>query len=352
MKSYALRITWFVSVFYFHKFFDDIRTNTFNLLSASLIGMMSIGTFVGAQLLKFNVWLLCLLIVCTYVLLIVLAYLLLHERHDDLSDRSYIDREAASVEERRSLVSTDSISPSPTRPLQIESPAADVVTKPDSTIFRTLLRAATVDIYLSVELVIQTVLHPFTRHIMILFFAYTLGGTISGTSPQWASSTFNARLANIDQIRAMEMIISAFVLLSLPVLSNYVLRPRLRTKQAVDIWVITASMIALLTGTLTMAMAPSLVVYTIGVAISAMGVGVADALRSFATSALSDGDALERLYVCIRTMQSLASMAGTPLWSGLFLLILSNPLLPHGLLFVGNAFVYLVCLILARFLHR
>ncbi|KAK5632804.1 hypothetical protein RRF57_008518 [Xylaria bambusicola] len=312
---------------------------------------MSIGTFVGAQLLKFNVWLLCLLIVCAYVLLIACAYLLPHQRHDDLSDRSYIERETASVEERCSLVSTDSTAPSPTRPLRIESPSAGVATKPDSTVSRTLLRAATVDIYLSVELVIQTVRHPFTRHVMILFFAYTLAGTISGTSPQWASSTFNARLANVDQIRGMEMIISALVLVSLPVLSSYVLRPWLRTKQAVDIWVITASMLALLTGTLIMAMAPSLVVYAIGVAISALGVGVSDALRSFATSVLSDGDALERLYVCIRTMQSLASIAGTPLWSGFFLLILSNPLLPHALLFLGNAFVYLVCLILAGFLH-
>ena len=231
--------------------------------------------------------------------------------------------------------------------------SAPAATKsPAPTMFHSLLRAATVDLYLSVELLIQTMRHPFTRRIMMLYFGATLAMCIGVTTPQWPSGSFHTRISNVSQVSAMEQIVSALTLFTLPLLSRYVLRPRLHTKAAVDYWIIVASMLANITGGLVIAMAPSLAVYAGGSAIAAMGMGLSDALRSFATSTLSNKELIERLYVSIRTVQTLAAIVGTPLWSGFFVWILHHPNVPRGLLYLGYTCVVLVCLSLAVPLRR
>jgi len=218
-----------------------------------------------------------------------------------------------------------------------------------SSLWGILIRAATVDLYLSLKLVVDTVRDPLTRQVMAIFFTYTLAVCVSATTQQWASSTFHAKLADVDQVTSMEQIVSAVALLTLPLFSQYVLRPRLVTKQRVDFQLIILSLIIGVASALVMALAPSMLVYALGVAISALGVGLADCLRSFATTAVNDSEAVEKLYMSIRTVQSLGAIIGTPLWANIFLLILkSNGAIPPGTLFIVNGTILLgsLCLTL------
>lgn len=143
----------------------------------------------------------------------------------------------------------------------------------------------------------------------------------------------------------MEQITSALTLFTLPLLSKNVLRPRLHTKQAVDFWIIVPSLIVYLLGYLVIAVAPSM-------AIAAIGVGLSDALRSFVTTGSSNEEAVLKLFLGIHAAQALVSIADMPLWSGFFLWILNNPSLPRSLLFLGNAGIILVCLLMTSYPQR
>lgn len=315
------------------------RTGAFNVLSAILIGMMSVGTFIGALLLRQHVWLLCSIVICICAL-VMLLICLLPNHHKSL----YPEEENISDAEDSPRSSASQASSPATSLLNGEQDGRGASQGPPP-LWQTVLRAATVDLLLSIQFVVQALQNPLTLRVMSIFFTYTLAGTVSGTSQQWASSTFHTSLADVDKVTSMEQVVSAIVLFSLPTVSQRLLRPRLRSKQNTDLSVITASLVFCAFGALVMSLAPSIGIYAVGVAVSALGVGLADSLRSFATSALSDTETLESLYMSIRTMQSLAAIVGTPLWGGIFLLILkSDGGLPPGLLFFATGIVFLVSL--------
>jgi hypothetical protein len=306
---------------------------------------MSLGTFVSASLLNVNVFITCSLVVGVYVVMVLLVALF---PYDNPTPKQTYNTDDASVEECSSLMSADDLVAEHGSALEVhQAPKGSI-----STMFRALLRAATVDLPLSIKLVVQTVRDPFTRPVMILYFGITLATCISLTTQQWASGTFHTGLSNIDKVTAMEQIVSAVTLLALPVVARYLLRPRLRTKEAVDFSVIVGSLLASIAGALIIATAPSLAAYAVGVAVGATGIGVSDALRSFATSTLSDKDLVQRLYISIRTVQTLAAIVGAPLWSGFFVWLLDHPNLSRGSLYLGNAFLVFVCLLLAISLRR
>ncbi|KAH0598372.1 hypothetical protein MHUMG1_03670 [Metarhizium humberi] len=318
---------------------EDGLTGAFNVLSAILIGMMSVGTFIGALLLRQQVWLLCSIVICICAL-VMLLICLLPNHHKSL----YPEEENISDAEDSPRSSASQASSPATSLLNGEQDGRGASQGPPP-LWQTVLRAATVDLLLSIQFVVQALRNPLTLRVMSIFFTYTLAGTVSGTSQQWASSTFHTSLADVDKVTSMEQVVSAIVLFSLPTVSQRLLRPRLRSKQNTDHWVITASLVFCAFGALVMSLAPSIGIYAVGVAVSALGVGLADSLRSFATSALSDTETLESLYMSIRTMQSLAAIVGTPLWGGIFLLILkSDGGLPPGLLFFATGIVFLVSL--------
>ncbi|KAK9435861.1 Major facilitator superfamily domain, general substrate transporter [Metarhizium brunneum] len=318
---------------------EDGLTGAFNVLSAILIGMMSVGTFIGALLLRQHVWLLCSIVICICAL-VMLLICLLPNHHKSL----YPEEEDILGGEDSPRSSASQASSPATSLLNGEQDGRGASQGPPP-LLQTVLRAATVDLLLSIQFVVQALQNPLTLRVMSIFFTYTLAGTVSGTSQQWASSTFHTSLADVDKVTSMEQVVSAVVLFSLPTVSQRLLRPRLRSKQNTDLSVITASLVFCAFGALVMSLAPSIGIYAVGVAVSALGVGLADSLRSFATSALSDTETLESLYMSIRTMQSLAAIVGTPLWGGIFLLILkSDGGLAPGLLFFATGIVFLVSL--------
>jgi hypothetical protein len=331
---------------------------SFNLISAILIGNLSLGTFVSANLLNVNVFITCCLIIGAYVVMVPLVALF---PRDAPTPKQTYDMDDVSDEECQSLMSANdpatSVQPDDaSSPLMADHDSAPEAHKtpkrPILTMFHALLRAATVELPLSIMLVVQTVRDPFTRPVMILYFGITLAGCISLTTQQWASGTFHTGISNIDKVTAMEQVVSAVTLLTLPVLARYFLRPRLRSKEAVDFCVMVGSMLANIAGALIIAAAPSLAVYAAGVAVAATGIGISDALRSFATSALSDKDLVQRLYISIRTVQTLAAIVGAPLWSGSFVWLIGHPNLSRGSLYLEYACLVSVCLVLAMFLWQ
>jgi hypothetical protein len=225
---------------------------------------------------------------------------------------------------------------------------------PISTMFGVLLRSATIDLWLSVGLVVQTFRHPFTRPIMMVFFGITLAASIAGVSTQWASTTFHASISSIDRITAMGQIISATTLVVLPVLAKYAIQPRLRRRASgtADFCVVVGSLLTSVAGLMIIGMAPSLTIYAIGVAVSATNVGTWDALRAFATTNLSNKDLTEGLYVSICTVQTLAGIVGAPLWSGLFMWLLGHPQVPPGVLYLGCSLLAFTCLIITLLIPR
>lgn len=330
---------------------------SFNLLTAILIGTMSLGTFVSASLLNVNVFITCGLVVGVYVVLVPLVALF---PRDNPAPKHTYNTDDASEEESRSLMSANaletSVPPGASSSMVAGHGSALEAHKmpkgPVATMFSALLRAATVDFRLSIMLVVQTIHDPFTRPVMMLYFGITLASCISLTTQQWASGTFHTGIANIDKVTAMEQVVSAVTLLALPVLARYLLRPRLRTKEGVDFCVLVGSLLASIAGALIIATAPSLAAYAVGVAVAATGIGASDALRSFATSTVSDKDLVQRLYISIRTVQTLAAIVGAPLWSGFFVWLINHPNVSRGSLYLGNASLILVSLLLAMHLRR
>ncbi|KAF2023301.1 hypothetical protein EK21DRAFT_118908 [Setomelanomma holmii] len=315
---------------------------------------MSLGTIINARLIYVNVFITYGLVIGVYVMLFGLVALF--PNHHEPAHRSY-GTDDISAEECRQLISVDpmgaQVLSSPTSKADDNGQLSTEDTKGhESVLYRVLLCAATGDLYFSTKLVVLTVCHPFIRQVIMLFFGSTLVMSISMTVTQWASSTFHSSLANVEQTAAMEQVILAVTLLALPLLTNYVLRLGLHTQETVHIHIIVASLLASLSGVLVIGVAPSLAIYAVGVAIAPAGMGLSDALRSFATSGSSKKDATQRFYISIRTIQTLAAVVGTPLWSGLFLWMLSNPDIPRGLLYLSNAGVLLVCFLLTRSLQH
>jgi len=330
---------------------------TFNILTAILVGNASLGTFISASLLNVNVFITCGLIVGIYVMLVPLVASFPRDR--PTPSQTYNEGDA-SGEECRSLMPDNALAISvphgaSSSPMMEHGNALGAHKTPKGpvpTMFRALVRAATVDLHLSIQLVLQTIRHPFTRPVMILYFGTTLASCISLTTQQWASSTFHTSISNIDKVTAMEQIISAATLLALPWLARYFLHPRLHTKKAVDFAVVLGSLMVTIVGVLIIASAPSLLAYGMGVAVAATGIGLSDALRSLATTALSDKDLVQKLYMSIRTVQTLAAMIGAPLWSGFFVWLLDHPSVSRGTLYLGHALIMFLCLLLAISLQR
>ncbi|KAK2823866.1 hypothetical protein FQN49_007538, partial [Arthroderma sp. PD_2] len=212
---------------------EDGLTGAFNILSSILIGMMSVGTFMGSLLLRHHVWVLCSLVICVCALVILLICLLPNHH------KSLYPEEHNILAEEGVHRSSDSPPTSPATSL-LGGEEGLITSSSRPSLWRSVLRASTVDLYLSLQLILQALRNPLTLRVMSMFFTYTLAGTVTGTSQQWASSTFNAPLASVEKIISMEQIISAVQLLILPLVSKHVLRPRLRGKQATDLWVIVA----------------------------------------------------------------------------------------------------------------
>ncbi|KAE8329418.1 major facilitator superfamily domain-containing protein [Aspergillus sergii] len=311
---------------------DDRLSDAFYTLTFLLIGMGSLGSFLGSLILRVNVWQLCATATCVYALTIPAVSFLPQSSPSHLTEQ------------------TDSAEAAPSSPLLLPPPKAhgsedDGIVQQCRLLCRAILRALTIDLPQSLMLFVEAVREPLTRRVMAICFSSTMAMTVHNTFQQWASSNFHWKLASVNTLWSVGQVVSAAVLLALPFLSHKILRPLMGTKRRVDLWVALVSIIFSALGCLVLSISPSMLVYGIGLIVYSFGIGLNDSLRSLATSALRDNEAVQRLYMGIRTVQSLGAMIGIPLWSSLLSLILrSDGALPKGLTFFGASSLYFLSL--------
>jgi hypothetical protein len=303
-----------------------------------------------------DVFITCGLIIGASISMVPLVAMFPHDDSTPKRTHSAVDTpETDNMEDSVTLTATTPLLEGSSDTSEASEPEASKMSHASiSTLFSVLLRSATIDLWLSVGLVVQIFRNPITRPIMMVNFGITLAGSIATVSTQWASTTFRTSISSIDKITAMEQIISAATLVALPFLGKYVIQPRLgmRANGAVDFYVIVGSLMDSAAGLLIIGMAPSLKIYAVGVAISATSMGSWDALRSFATIKLPNKDLVEGLYISIRTVSTLAAIIGAPLWSGLFMWLLGHPQIPPGVLYLACSLLVSVCLIITLRMPR
>ncbi|KAE8137455.1 major facilitator superfamily domain-containing protein [Aspergillus pseudotamarii] len=312
---------------------DDRLSDAFYTLTALLIGMGSLGSFLGSLILRVDVWQLCATATGIYAVTIPAVWFL-----PQSSPSQAIEQQPELAD--HSTSSSFLLSASKTH-----SPEHEGVVQQCRLWCGSIRRVLTVELPQSLMLFVDAVREPLTRRVMAICFSSTMAMTVHNTFQQWASSNFHWKLASVNTLWSMGQVVSAAVLLALPLLSHGILRPLLGTKRRVDLWVALISIIFSAVGCLVLSVSPSILVYGFGLVVYSLGIGLNDSLRSLATSALQDTEAVQRLYMGIRTVQSLGAMIGIPLWSSLLSLILrSDGALPKGLTFFGASSLYFLSL--------
>jgi hypothetical protein len=211
----------------------------------------------------------------------------------------------------------------------------------------------TVDILLSMSPVVEALCDPLTRLTVLVFFCDDIGMTANVTFKQFISALFHWELADVNTVSSFDLIVSTGVLLGLPVLSNFLLTSFSTTKQQVDLWVAWGSGITKIIGVLGIGLAASGPICLASLMVYALGSGLLDALRSFATSGMEDEKSIQKLYMAISMVQEIAGFVGAPLWTSLFYTALhGNITLPKGVHFFGAAVFFGIALALTLRLRR
>ncbi|KAH8812723.1 serine carboxypeptidase S28-domain-containing protein [Xylogone sp. PMI_703] len=258
----------------------DNLSNTLYHTSSILLGITSLGTFLGSVILKIDVWLLCLIGVGIYSLTLPTIILL-----PAAAEPHYVHIPSSEVETGRT-------------PAHLSKPG----------LWKTILRAFSVDLPLSFMLIGDAIQNPLIRLIMLIFLGNGVAMSVHVNFQQWASSSFHWTLATVSKVLSLELVIAGLVLLSLPFISNNLMRLWIAGKRQVDLWVIWTSAIVNIMGIFAMGIERSGVLYIVGLSVYALGSGQADSLRSYATSALVDEESIKMLYMGISMMQTMAGL--------------------------------------------
>ncbi|KAL2148115.1 hypothetical protein VTH82DRAFT_2214 [Thermothelomyces myriococcoides] len=281
------------------------------------------GTFAGAALLNVNIWLLSFLGVIVSALAIPIALLLRPPRRVFWRDRTpsppttrspyqtlpqhdemvvvLAAAAAGSMMAEESLVGTES--PKKQGPLA----------------WRMLCLAGT-EVSRSIQLLAALFQDPLTRLTLLVYLCNETAIYVRVTFPQWAVARFGWSLARVNALLSLSILVNGTVLLCLPYFSKGVLRRRAGDSQdRVDFWITRGSLSCLLVGIVLIAISPWGVLYAASVVLYSFSPGPSDALRSFVTGAMDDDtEAVQRLYMGISMMETIAALGGTTLWSSIF----------------------------------
>lgn len=194
-------------------------------------------------------------------------------------------------------------------------------------------RAVTVDYFKSFRIVIDLLVHDkLSRMCMTIFLFNVVGMGVRIVLQQWASTFFHWTLVKTSYVLSFELLVNGLVLVSLPFISQRVLKPRLGSTRQADIWVAKVSLIMNIIGALCIGFAPTGVLFVVALTVYSAGAGLYDALKSFATGLLRKEE-ITRLYVGISMVETVGGLIGGPLWSGVFSLALCVDFLGTGLPF-------------------
>ncbi|KAK4149775.1 hypothetical protein C8A00DRAFT_37632 [Chaetomidium leptoderma] len=125
-------------------------------------------------------------------------------------------------------------------------------------------------------------------------------------------------LSLVNGITSLSILINDTVLLLMPYFSRGALRRAAGSQQGVDFWVTKGSIYLNIIGIFCVGLAPWGFLYIASLGLYSLGAGLADSLRSFATSAMDDEETVRRLYMGISMVEAIAGMAVTSIWSYVF----------------------------------
>lgn len=203
------------------------------------------------------------------------------------------------------------------------------------------LRAVTIDYTKSFHIAIELFVHDkLSRLCLAIFFFNVTGMGVRIVLQQWASKFFRWTLAETSYILSFELFVNSIVLVSLPYITQKLLKPRLGSTRQADLWVSKASLLMNIAGAFCIGFAPAKPSFIVSLTIYSIGVGLYDSLRSFATSFLQK-EQITRLYVGVAVVETIGGLIGGPLWTGIFSLALSVDFLGSGLPFWLSSLFFL-----------
>lgn len=214
--------------------------------------------------------------------------------------------------------SSSSQSSSETTPLL---PLDPMTLPPESSppIFRTIFTALASHTTHSLSLFHSIIYaNKFCRYTLFTYFTLTLGTDIRVIYAQWGSIIFDWLFAEVNAITGFEMVVSGIILVSLPHVSHNLLKPRLGSSSAVDIWICKASVLANAVGVVLIGLAPTRLWFIFSMTVWTMGSGLRASLRSYITGMMDTKEKIEEIYLGIGMMETLASIVATAGWSGMF----------------------------------
>ncbi|KAL8802060.1 MAG: hypothetical protein Q9182_004073 [Xanthomendoza sp. 2 TL-2023] len=178
-----------------------------------------------------------------------------------------------------------------------------------------------------------------TFTVLLLFVINYFAVRVEVLLPQYTSLTLHWPLSTVNSVLALKALASALALFTLPSLRRRYLESRMSTEQ-VDLFITQMSLLANAIGMVCLGFSAPAAFFILALCLYTSGVGLADSLTSYGTSTLPAAEQIGDLYVRQGLISTLASMAGAPVWSGFFSLVLKNGTLPLGSPFWTSALLF------------
>lgn len=289
-----------------------LRSETLYRLSTLSLASAFGGSSLGAALLNVNVWLLSSIGIA--IRFFAIPLLLLFPAHSPESElrtplcaapESSYSRLSQTEGEQESLSREDAEHVASTTREEAEAPSRGV-----SALFE--------EASLSSRLLIELLKSPLTCVTLLIYLVDETAIYVRLAFPQWAAKRFRWSLAAANSITSFQIVVNAAMLIVLPHLSRLILRPILHSQQRVDFWVIRSSLALNVVGIICAGMAPLRSLYVMSLLVYNLGSALTDALRSFVTSTTREQKEVERLYMGITMVETMAGLLGTTVWSSLF----------------------------------
>lgn len=158
--------------------------------------------------------------------------------------------------------------------------------------------------------------NPISQACLVIYFLDSFATDVRSIVPQWASKNLGWTIAETNYLLSFRSFISGIVLVLLP-LHNRVLRHRGISSPRIDLGITSFSMIALLVGSVTYGFSWSKLTFIMALAISSLGSGFHDSLKSYCTAKVPRHQ-VTQLYIGIATAARVGNLIGGPIWAGLF----------------------------------
>ncbi|KAL8726068.1 MAG: hypothetical protein Q9166_006947 [cf. Caloplaca sp. 2 TL-2023] len=191
--------------------------------------------------------------------------------------------------------------------------------------------------YLSIITLFRVANPTFT--VLFLFLFNGIAKRVEVLLPQYTSLTLHWPLSTVNLVLALKSLVTSLALFALPSLRERFLEPRMSTAE-VDLFITQVSLLANAVGMVCLGFAAPAAFFILALCVYTSGMGLADSLTSYGTFTLPTAERIGDFYVRIGLINTLASMAGAPIWSGLFSFILKHGILPLGTPFWACALLF------------